>query len=281
MQPSLVVCPATVVAHWVRELTTWHPQLRVFTMHAASRTITSGSATSSQIVRAAVAGGAGHVLVTTYEGLRVHRQLLVSQRWGYVVLDEGHKIKNPDAGVTVIAKQLHTVHRLVLSGAPIQNKLAELWSIFDFVLPSRLGDLSVFEANFAHPISAGGWTHATPLQVATAHQTALVLRDTIGPYLLRRLKRDVNAHLPSKTEQVGRGGARAHCHAIPAPWLHRCFFAGSRRLSARRICASSNLTKSPTFSNLEPPRSGPSRSSVRGSGWPLSLFMLLRAPSPS
>ena len=91
MQPSLVVCPATVVAHWVRELTTWHPQLRVFTMHAASRTITSGSATPSQIVRAAVAGGAGHVLVTTYEGLRVHRQLLVSQRWGYVVLDEGHR----------------------------------------------------------------------------------------------------------------------------------------------------------------------------------------------
>ena len=122
----------------------------------------------------------------------------------------GHRIKNPDAGVTVIAKQLHTVHRLVLSGAPIQNKLAELWSIFDFVLPGRLGDLSVFEANFAQPISAGGWTHATPLQVATAQQTALVLRDTIGPYLLRRLKRDVNAHLPSKTEQVG-GSVGAHC----------------------------------------------------------------------
>lgn len=142
-------------------------------------------------------------------------------------LDEGHRIKNPEAAVTVAAKQVHTVHRLVLTGAPIQvrfsgwrlapspfraasfiarlhsqNRLSELWSIFDFVLPGRLGELPVFEANFANPIAAGGWTHASPLQIATAHQTALVLRDTIGPYLLRRLKKDVNAHLPSKTEQV-------------------------------------------------------------------------------
>lgn len=140
-------------------------------------------------------------------------------------LDEGHRIKNSEAAVTVTAKQLHSIHRLVLTGgewghlvvallnalkikicvassAPIQNRLSELWSIFDFVLPGRLGDLPLFEANFAHPIAAGGWSHASPLQLATAHQTALVLRDTIGPFLLRRLKRDVNSHLPSKTEQV-------------------------------------------------------------------------------
>ncbi len=68
--------------------------------------------------------------------------------------------------------------------------------------PGRLGDLPLFEANFAQPIAAGGWSHATALQVATAHQTAIVLKDAIGPYLLRRLKKEVNSHLPSKTEQV-------------------------------------------------------------------------------
>lgn len=84
LQQSLVVCPATVVAHWVRELTTWHPQLRVLALHTSART----GATPRQIIGVVSAGGAGHILVTTYEGLRVHQQLLLSQRWGYVVVSE-------------------------------------------------------------------------------------------------------------------------------------------------------------------------------------------------
>jgi DNA excision repair protein ERCC-6 len=94
------------------------------------------------------------------------------------------------------------LEHVTLAGAPIQNRLSELWSLMDFVYPGRLGDLPVFEANFAQPIAAGAWSHATVLQAATAHQTAAVLKDVIEPYLLRRLKRDVNSHLPSKTEQV-------------------------------------------------------------------------------
>jgi DNA excision repair protein ERCC-6 len=111
-------------------------------------------------------------------------------------------VRNPEAGITTVAKQLHTVHRLILTGAPIQNRLRELWSLFDFVYPGRLGSLQMFEGQFAGPIAAGGWTHASPVQVATAYQCAILLRDLIAPYLLRRLKRDVNAQLPTKTEQV-------------------------------------------------------------------------------
>ena len=108
----------------------------------------------------------GDVVLTTYQGLRMHRDVVLPRRWGYVVLDEGHKIRNPDAEITLACKQLQTVHRLVLSGAPIQNNLKELWSLFDFVFPGRLGTLPMFEAQFAVPINAGGFANATPMQVS-------------------------------------------------------------------------------------------------------------------
>jgi hypothetical protein len=88
-QPSLVVCPATIVAHWVRELTTWHPQLRVFVLHGSYK-----STTPRQVVDAVFAAGCnGHIVVTTYDGLRMHQNLLLSKHWGYAVLDEGHRLR--------------------------------------------------------------------------------------------------------------------------------------------------------------------------------------------
>ncbi|KAJ3040529.1 hypothetical protein HK097_002544, partial [Rhizophlyctis rosea] len=144
----------------------------------------------------------GHVLVTTFAGLRVHRSKLIPIKWSYAVLDEGHKIRNPDAEITLAAKQLKTSHRIILSGTPIQNNLTELWSLFDFVFPGRLGTLPVFQSQFSIPISLGGYTNATNVQVQTAYKCACVLRDLISPYLLRRLKVDVAADLPKKNEQV-------------------------------------------------------------------------------
>jgi DNA excision repair protein ERCC-6 len=105
--------------------------------------------------------------------------------------------------VTLAAKQLRTVHRLVLSGSPMQNRLQEMWSLFDFAFPGKLGTLPVFTAQFALPITAGGYVGATPLQVQAAYRCAVVLRDLVAPYLLRRLKADVLAGaLPPKTERV-------------------------------------------------------------------------------
>ena len=130
----------------------------------------------------------------------------VSVQWGYAILDEGHRIRNPEAAVTLVrmvfplpcppfcqvhicctcpqaCKQLHTVHRIILTGAPIQNKLRELWSLLDFVFPGRLGTLRVFEEEFSTPISQGGWSNASELQAETAFKCATVLRDMINPYV--------------------------------------------------------------------------------------------------
>jgi DNA excision repair protein ERCC-6 len=84
----------------------------------------------------------GHILITTYAGVRLYSPDLVPVHWNYVVLDEGHKIRNPDAEVTISSKLLRTTHRIILSGTPIQNNLSELWTLMDFVYPGRLGVLT-------------------------------------------------------------------------------------------------------------------------------------------
>ena len=92
-----------------------------------------------------------------------------------------------------------------MTGTPIQNNLIELWSLFDFVYPGRLGTLAVFATQFALPINMGGYVTASPLQIETSYQCACILRDLVSPYLLRRWKKDVARDLPNKEEQVNNG----------------------------------------------------------------------------
>lgn len=111
------------------------------------------------------------LLVTSYDQLRRNRDLLLAVEWGYAVLDEGHKIRNPDADITLVAKQLQTVHRIIMTGSPIQNRLTELWSLFDFIFPGKLGTLPVFQTEFALPIQLGGYANASSVQVCVCRCT--------------------------------------------------------------------------------------------------------------
>eukprot|EP00736_Rhodelphis_marinus_P006224 Rmarinus@m.17114 len=194
-EPSLIICPATVMQQWVKEFHVWAPQFRVGMLHSNltfERKMNVISKVSSR----------GDILVTSYEMLKREEEELLSKRWQYVILDEGHRIRNPDAHVTLVCKRIDTPHRIILTGTPIQNDLVELWSLYDFVFPGRLGTLPVFQEQFSVPISLGGYSTATKYQVTTAHQCAVMLRDLISPYLLRRLKKDVSLALPEKNEQV-------------------------------------------------------------------------------
>lgn len=200
--PVLIVAPATVMKMWVKEFHKWWPPLRVCILHSSGEVSKGGSMkrAARNIVEKVVEEG--HVLVTTYSGITTYREILNPVQWSYAVLDEGHKIRNPDSEVSLASKQLQTVHRIILSGTPIQNNLTELWSLFDFVFPGRLGTLPIFHAQFGIPINIGGYANATNVQVQTAYKCACVLRDLINPYLLRRMKADVAADLPKKSEQV-------------------------------------------------------------------------------
>ncbi|KAL4997495.1 SNF2 family N-terminal domain-containing protein [Aspergillus recurvatus] len=222
-KPIIVVCPATVMKQWVNEFHRWWPPFRVSILHTSgsgmvniktessredalmSGTYRSGGSSSGlkaarKVVKRVVEEG--HVLVTTYSGLQSYASLLIPVEWGGTILDEGHKIRNPNTSITIHAKELRTPHRIILSGTPMQNNLTELWSLFDFVFPMRLGTLVNFRNQFEFPIRQGGYANASNLQVQTAAKCAETLKDAISPYLLQRFKIDVAADLPRKSEQV-------------------------------------------------------------------------------
>ncbi|XP_061084814.1 DNA excision repair protein ERCC-6 [Conger conger] len=196
--PSVIVCPATVMHQWVKEFHTWWPPFRVAVLHD------TGSFTSRKEKLVPEIAANHGILITSYSYVRIMQDSLQKYDWHYIILDEGHKIRNPYAGVTVACKQFRTPHRFILSGSPMQNNLKELWSLFDFVFPGKLGTLPTFMEQFSVPITMGGYSNASPVQVQTAYKCACVLRDTINPYLLRRMKADVKTSLslPDKNEQV-------------------------------------------------------------------------------
>ena len=183
LRTVLLLCPASVLLQWVRELHKWTPWMRVVLLHASGTGVntSSSSACYEQLIEETfcyendVLGGeeeeeemgyhergehaptGGGVVISTYENVRQYQSLFLTREWDYVVLDEGHRIRNPDAETTLACKQLRTIHRIILSGTPIQNRLRELWSLFDFVYPGRLGTLPTFEDEFVLPIRAGGY----------------------------------------------------------------------------------------------------------------------------
>uniref|UniRef100_A0A1I8H9W5 DNA excision repair protein ERCC-6 n=1 Tax=Macrostomum lignano TaxID=282301 RepID=A0A1I8H9W5_9PLAT len=194
--PVLIACPGTVLQQWLGELRQWYPRFRVAILHSTG----SGYSKPAKLVHS-IANHPG-ILLTTYNTLTMHRDVLLKYRWDYVILDEGHRIKNPTSDVTIACKQFPTPHRIIISGTPMQNNLKELWSLFDFVYPGKLGDLQDFMQHLATPILQGGYASASKFQVELAYRCACSLRDTINPYLLRRMKEDVRLQLPGKSEQV-------------------------------------------------------------------------------
>jgi len=225
-KPTIVIAPATVMKQWVNEFHTWWPPFRVSILHTSGSgmidmgqeaqeenellTRLPGSNVKKPLSKAQKlakkivyrVAQEGHVLVTTYSGLQTYADLLLPMDWEYAILDEGHKIRNPNTAITIYCKELRTANRIILSGTPMQNNLVELWSLFDFVFPMRLGTLVNFRQQFEFAIRQGGYANASNLQVQTAMKCAETLKDTISPYLLQRFKADVASDLPKKSEQV-------------------------------------------------------------------------------
>jgi SNF2 family DNA or RNA helicase len=184
-KPVLLVCPTSVVGNWRHETARFAPGLRLLVHHGAAR-----------IGRAAAASFASEVagydlVVTTYSLLPRDAATLATADWGAVVLDEAQNIKNVDAKQSRIARDIRAPVRIALTGTPVENRLAELWSIMDFLNPGYLGSQRRFNEHFAQPIEKERDRHAT------ARLQALV-----RPFVLRRLKTDptVISDLPEKLE---------------------------------------------------------------------------------
>ena len=189
-RPSLLVAPASLLANWAAEIEQFAPNLSVFVAHP--------SWTDAAELKAVDAGRLADVdLVITSYGATLRYPWLASTAWRVAVLDEAQAIRNPGAKQTRAVKKLSAATRIALTGTPVENRLADLWSIFDFTHPGLLGSEKAF-ASYAKRLASTG--NFAPL------------RDLVRPYLLRRLKTDksVIADLPDKTEM------KAFCHLSPA-----------------------------------------------------------------
>ncbi|CAG9584576.1 unnamed protein product [Danaus chrysippus] len=196
--PCIILSPATVIYQWVSHFHYWYPQIRVAVLHH------SGSHAGSHHKLIRDMHSSHGILLVTYAGIVKYIKDLLSRKWHYIILDEGHKIRNPDTQVSKMVKRFETPHKLLITGSPMQNSLQELWSLFDFMRPGLLGTHAAFMEHFAVPITQGGYANASEFQEATALEIAKALKNLITPYMLRRTKTEVqdHIHLPEKNEQV-------------------------------------------------------------------------------
>jgi SNF2 family DNA or RNA helicase len=182
--PTLLVCPTSVLGNWERELRKFAPSLKAVLHHGDRRP--QGKAFAKAVK--------GQDLIITSYSL-VHRDVkdLQTVNWQGIVLDEAQNIKNSEAKQSQAVRQLETQFRIALTGTPVENRLAELWSILDFLNPGYLGPRNFFQRRFAIPIERYGDTASL--------QT---LRGLVQPFILRRLKTDrtIIQDLPDKQEMT-------------------------------------------------------------------------------
>ncbi|MCD7921333.1 MAG: SNF2 family helicase [Clostridiales bacterium] len=180
-QPSLVVCPASLVYNWQEEFAKFAPDIRTIP-------ITGGAAARR---KALAAWDTTQVYIISYDLLKRNIAELSGKDFFYVILDEAQYIKNAGAAVSKAVKTLKAGHRLALTGTPIENRLSELWSIFDFLMPGFLYSQKEFEQRFAIPVTKNKEKEAMEK-----------LKKMTSPFLMRRRKEDVLKDLPAKLEEV-------------------------------------------------------------------------------
>lgn len=142
-----------------------------------------------------------NLIIASYDIVRKDIQFFNSIKWNYVILDEGHVIKNGKTRTSSAIKQLIASHRLILSGTPIQNNVLELWSLFDFLMPGFLGTEKQFTARYSRPILASRDPKCSSKEQEAGALAMEALHRQVLPFLLRRMKEDVLDDLPPKITQ--------------------------------------------------------------------------------
>ncbi|MCK8677703.1 DEAD/DEAH box helicase [Streptomyces lichenis] len=179
--PTLVVCPASLMGNWQREVERFAPGTPVHRFHGAGRG-PAGFADGE--------GGAGGFVLTTYGTMRRDAARLAGVPWGLVVADEAQHVKNASSATARQLRSIGARARVALTGTPVENNLSELWAVLDWATPGLLGRLGTFRRRYARAVEGGD-------PVAAERLAALV-----RPFLLRRRKSDpgIAPELPPKTE---------------------------------------------------------------------------------
>ncbi|MFC9912870.1 DEAD/DEAH box helicase [Streptomyces sp. NPDC059862] len=175
-EPTLVVCPASLLGNWQREINRFAPGVPVRRHHGAERTLDDLD---------------GGFVLTTYATMRSAAPTLAQQKWGMVVADEAQHVKNPYSATAKALRTIPTPARVALTGTPVENNLSELWALLDWTTPGLLGPLKSFRAR-----------HARAVENGEDEEAVTRLARLVRPFLLRRKKSDpgIVPELPPKTE---------------------------------------------------------------------------------
>ncbi|XP_042174648.1 transcription activator BRG1 isoform X2 [Oncorhynchus tshawytscha] len=191
--PFLIIVPLSTLSNWVYEFDKWAPSV--------VKVSYKGSPQARRAFIPQLRSGKFNVLLTTYEYIIKDKQVLAKIRWKYMIVDEGHRMKNHHCKLTQVLNTHYLApRRVLLTGTPLQNKLPELWALLNFLLPTIFKSCSTFEQWFNAPFAMTG--EKVDLN---EEETILIIRrlhKVLRPFLLRRLKKEVEAQLPEKVEYV-------------------------------------------------------------------------------
>ncbi|KAM8885280.1 putative global transcription activator SNF2L2 isoform 2-T4 [Spinachia spinachia] len=191
--PFLIIVPLSTLSNWLYELEKWSPSV-VKIAYKGTPVLRRGLVPQLR-------SGKFNVLLTTYEYIIKDKNILAKIRWKYMIVDEGHRMKNHHCKLTQVLNTHYVApRRLLLTGTPLQNKLPELWALLNFLLPTIFKSCSTFEQWFNAPFAMTG--ERVDLN---EEETILIIRrlhKVLRPFLLRRLKKEVESQLPEKVEYV-------------------------------------------------------------------------------
>jgi len=193
--PFLVIVPLSTLTNWTLEFEKWAPSI--------VKIVYKGPPNTRKMQQSQIRYGNFQVLLTTYEYIIKDRPVLSKIKWIHMIIDEGHRMKNASSKLSATLTQYYaTRYRLILTGTPLQNNLPELWALLNFVLPTIFKSVKSFDEWFNTPFANTGGQDKMEL---TEEEQILVIRrlhKVLRPFLLRRLKKDVEKDLPDKTEKV-------------------------------------------------------------------------------
>jgi SNF2 family DNA or RNA helicase len=193
--PFLVIVPLSTLTNWNLEFDKWAPAVKKITY--------KGTPNQRKVLQQDIRTGNFQVLLTTFEYIIKDKALLSRIKWVHMIIDEGHRMKNSNSKLSeTLTHNYHSDYRLILTGTPLQNNLPELWALLNFVLPKIFNSVKSFDEWFNTPFANTGGQDKIEL---TEEETLLVIRrlhKVLRPFLLRRLKKDVEKDLPNKVEKV-------------------------------------------------------------------------------
>ncbi|CAM6007180.1 unnamed protein product [Sphagnum balticum] len=198
--PFLVVAPLSTLSNWVSEVKRWVPSMEVLLYHAPTKD--DRAALRSKHMPYGPPKESTPVIVTSYEVAMNDRRFLARHKWKYIIVDEGHRLKNYDCRLLRELKQMPADNVLLLTGTPLQNNLRELWSLLNFILPQIFSSLREFQSWFDLSERQTSSSNKEEMNESRRLQVVSKLHLILRPFLLRRLKKDVEKTLPLKKEII-------------------------------------------------------------------------------